>query len=94
VTSALIGIGYSVVPSVLWPAASSLTSLERQGMAFGAMTALQDVGMTVSNFVAGRLNDFGGAAAGNPGGYLPMLTWFALLSGLGLMLAMRIPRRL
>ncbi len=93
-TSALIGIGYSVVPSVLWPAASSLTSLERQGVAFGAMTALQDVGMTVSNFVAGRLNDFGGAAAGNPGGYLPMLTWFALLSGLGLLLAMRIPRRL
>ena len=91
VTSALIGIGYSVVPSVLWPAAAAVVVPARQGFAFGAMTVLQNVGMTVSNFVAGHLNDYGGASAAHPSGYLPMLTWFALLSAGGLVLSIRVP---
>jgi MFS family permease len=92
VTSALIGVAYSVVPSVLWPEAAGLTTPERQGMAFGALTVLQNLGMTVSNFVAGRLNDFGGAGAAHPDGYLPMLTWFGIVSVLGLIVATRLPR--
>jgi hypothetical protein len=61
-------------------------------MAFGALTVLQNLGMTVSNFVAGRLNDLGGAGAGHPEGYLPMLTWFGIVSALGLIVATRLPR--
>jgi hypothetical protein len=44
------------------------------------MTALQNLGLTVVNYVAGTLNDLSGASAQNPGGYTPMLWFFGLLS--------------
>jgi carboxyvinyl-carboxyphosphonate phosphorylmutase len=51
----------------------------RLGTAYGLMTMLQNVGLTVCNVGAGVLNDIGGASAANPGGYRPMLWMFTVL---------------
>jgi MFS family permease len=53
---------------------------ERLGTAYGLMTMLQNIGLTLFNVAAGALNDWGGASAENPAGYQPMLWMFAALS--------------
>lgn len=83
-STVLIGISFSLVPAVLWPSVAYLVPEERLGTAYGLMTMLQNIGLTVFNLGAGALNDWGGASAENPGGYLPMLWMFALLSLMGL----------
>jgi MFS family permease len=75
----LIGISFSLVPAVLWPAVARYATAEQLGTAFGLMTALQQAGVLVANLVAGRLNDANGASAANPGGYDAMIWFFGLL---------------
>ena len=86
VTTALVGVSYSLVPAVLWPAVTQLVDLRRLGAAFGLMTILQNSGMAVCNLVVGWLNDWGRAGPGHATGYLPMLWFFGLLSVLGFFL--------
>ena len=76
----LIGVSFSLVPAVLWPAVTRYVSADHLGTAFGLMTALQQVGVFLANIVAGRLNDANGAGAANPGGYDAMIWFFGLLS--------------
>ena len=80
VTTVLLGISFSLVPAVLWPAVIKLVEAERLGTADGLLFMLQAVGMTLSNVVAGWLNDLNGAGADNPAGYGPMILFFALLA--------------
>lgn len=83
VSTVLIGIAFSLVPAVLWPAVPYLVSANRLGTAYGLMTMLQNIALTAVNFGAGMLNDASGASAQNPGGYTPMLWLFFLLSLFG-----------
>jgi MFS family permease len=80
VGTVLIGIAFSLVPAVLWPAVPYLVAANRLGTAFGLMTMLQNIGMMLANLAAGALNDRNGASAANPQGYLPMLWLFFILS--------------
>ena len=57
VSTALIGIAFSLVPAVLWPAVPYLVTAERLGTAYGLMTMLQNIGMLLANLGAGALND-------------------------------------
>jgi MFS family permease len=82
-STVLIGIAFSLVPAVLWPAVPYLVTPERLGTAYGLMTMLQNIGMMLANFGAGLLNDASGAGAENPAGYQPMLWMFMLLSLFG-----------
>ncbi len=84
VSTALIGVAFSLVPAVLWPAVTLLEPPQRLGTAYGFMTMVQNVGMAGANFTAGALNDASGASAANPAGYLPMIEFFGLLSLLAL----------
>jgi MFS family permease len=84
VSTVMIGIAFSLVPAVLWACVPYLVDSQRLGTAFGLMTMLQNVGLTVVNFGAGMLNDWAGAGAANPAGYRPMLWMFAALSLAGL----------
>jgi MFS family permease len=79
-TSVLLGISYSLVPAILWPAVTKLVAAERLGSAYGLLFMMQAVGLTVINLVAGSLNDVYGASADNPAGYTPMLILFGLLA--------------
>jgi MFS family permease len=87
VSNTMLGISFSLVPAVLWPCIPYLVEEQRLGTAYGLMTMLQNIGLTIANFGAGLLNDVAGAGAGNPQGYLPMLWAFALLSLAGLVFA-------
>lgn len=79
-SSVLLGVSFSFLPAVLWPTVVRYAPPEHLGTAYGAMTALQNVGLTVANVAAGYINDVNHASAANPGGYTPMLWFFALLS--------------
>ena len=93
VATALIGVAFSLVPAVLWPAVPYLVTPERLGTAYGLMTMLQNIGLTLANLAAGALNDRAGAGPDNPGGYLPMLWMFMLLSLFGFVFAYLLRRR-
>jgi MFS family permease len=83
----LIGIAFSLVPAVLWPAVPYVVSAERLGTAYGLMTMLQNIAMMLANLGAGALNDAFGAAPDNPAGYTPMLWFFFGLSLFGFIFA-------
>jgi MFS family permease len=87
VSTVLIGIAFSLVPAVIWPAVPYLVEPRRLGTAYGLMTMVQAAGLTVVNELAGRLNDAYGASAENPAGYAPMLWMFLVLSLFGFVFA-------
>jgi MFS family permease len=89
----LIGVAFSLVPGVMWPAIPYIASAERLGTAFGLMFMLQNIGMMLVNVFAGMLNDRAGASAENPAGYTPMLWLFAILSLFGLVFAAALYQR-
>lgn len=80
VTTVLMGISFSVIPAVIWPATAMLVDRARVGTAFGLINMIQSLGLAVTNFVAGWLNDQFRAGPENPAGYVPMLSMFAGLS--------------
>ena len=79
----LLGIAFSLVPAIMWPAVPYLVPAERLGTAYGLMTTLQNIGLMSFNLAAGLLNDSNNAGAENPGGYEPMLLMFGVLSLMG-----------
>jgi MFS family permease len=87
VTTVMIGIAFSLVPAVLWPAVPLLVTSGRLGTAYGLMTMLQNIGLMVVNVAAGALNDANGAGPENPAGYRPMLWLFFALSLFGFVFA-------
>jgi MFS family permease len=93
VTTVMIGIAFSLVPAVLWPSVPYLVDEKRLGTAFGLLTMVQNIGLTVFNLAAGALNDWGNASAANPDGYRPMLWMFTILSVAGLLFAWLLRQR-
>jgi MFS family permease len=83
VGTVFIGIAFSLVPAVLWPAVPYLVAPNRLGTAYGLMTMIENIGMTIFNLAAGGLNDANRAGPANPSGYTPMLWMFFVLSLLG-----------
>jgi MFS family permease len=80
VSTALMGVSFSLVPAIIWPATTLIVDPRRLGMALGMITLLQNVGLWGSNRIAGWLADRAGAGPANPAGYDPMILFFGLLS--------------
>jgi MFS family permease len=93
VPTVLLGVTFSLVPAVLWPAVPRYVPAEHLGTAYGVMTMLQNAGWGAANVTAGYLNDAGGASANNPAGYDTMLWFFGLLSLLGVVCAVMLKLR-
>ena len=87
ITTVMIGIAFSLVPAVLWPAVPYVVSAEKLGTAYGLMTMVQNIAMMLVNIGAGALNDAAGASDLNPAGYQPMLWLFFALSLFGFVFA-------
>lgn len=83
VVTVLMGVSYSVVPSVMWPLASKLVAPERIGTALGLIWVTQNAGIFGTNLIAGWLNDAARASASNPAGYQPMMMFLGATSLLG-----------
>ncbi len=60
ISMVLIGISFSLVPAALWPVIPILVEERRLGTAFGLMTMIQNVGMTIFPFLAGKMRDLSG----------------------------------
>jgi MFS family permease len=80
ISTALMGLSFSVVPAVIWPATALSVDPRRLGLAFGLINVLQNLGMTLCNLAAGWLNDRYLAGPANPSGYGPMLWMFGVVS--------------
>lgn len=88
VTTALIGVSFSLVPAVMWPLTSRLVAPNRFGTAIGLMWVVQNAGIGAANVVAGWLNDRYGAGAAHPAGYDAMLGFFGMASAAGFICAL------
>jgi MFS family permease len=93
VSTVMMGISFSLVPAVIWPATTLIVEPRRLGTALGLITLIQALGMAASNLAAGWLADEAGAGAQNPGGYAVMLWFFFLLSLIALFSAVLLWRR-
>jgi MFS family permease len=93
VSTVMMGISFSLVPAVIWPATTLIVAPRRLGTALGLITLIQALGMAASNLAAGRLADMAGAGAQNPAGYTVMLWFFFLLSLVALASAVLLWRR-
>jgi len=91
-STVLLGISFSLVPAVLWPAVSKYVEPHQLGTAYGLMTMMQSAGVMVANLGAGYLNDVSGASAGNPAGYSAMLWFFGLTSLAGFVFTLLLSR--
>jgi MFS family permease len=80
VSTALMGISWSLVPAIIWPSTTLIVAPARLGTALGMITSLQALGLWGSNRIAGRLADLAGASAANPAGYAVMLWFFGAIS--------------
>jgi MFS family permease len=80
ISTALMGISFSVVPAVIWPATTMLVEPRRLGTALGLINLLQNLLLTASNLAAGWVADRGHAGPAHPSGYDGMLWYFGLLS--------------
>ena len=77
-TTALLGISFSLIPAVLWPAVLKLVKKHQLGTAYGLMVMVQAIGVATANIVAGILNDKMGAGADDSAGYTPKLMFLAM----------------
>jgi MFS family permease len=93
VSTALMGISFSLVPAVIWPATTLIVEPRRLGTALGLITLIQALAMAASNLAAGWLADWAGAGSENPSGYSVMLWFFFLLSLAALLSAVLLWRR-
>jgi MFS family permease len=88
----ILGIAFSLVPAVMWPAVALITEPNRLGTAYGLMTMIQNIGLTFFNLIIGFTNDHFHAGEKNPHGYVPGLLIFTLCGLLGVILAVFLGR--
>jgi MFS family permease len=93
VSTVMMGISFSLVPAVIWPATTLIVEPHRLGTALGLITLIQALGMAASNLAAGWLADKAGAGAQHPAGYAVMLWFFFLVSIVALVAAALLWRR-
>jgi MFS family permease len=93
VSTAMMGISFSLVPAVIWPATTLIVEPRRLGTALGLITLIQALAMAASNLAAGWLADWAGAGSQNPSGYAVMMWFFFLLSLAALLSAILLWRR-
>ena len=84
---AMLGIAFSLIPAIMWPAVAYIVEQNRLGSAYALMFLLQQAIIAGVDWLVGRLNDNALASATNPAGYLPMLWVFSLLGAMALAFA-------
>jgi MFS family permease len=93
VPMAMMGVGFSLIPAVMWPAVAYLVDQSRLGTAYGLMTMIQNIGLAGFNLLIGWANDYGHAGPQNPAGYHLGMQIFSLLGFLGVLFAFLLRQR-
>lgn len=81
----MMGLAFSLIPAVMWPAVAIIVDESRLGTAYGLMTMVQQVGVALMNFLIGWANDFSG-------GYEMGMWIFSTLGFFGLFFAFMLRR--
>ena len=79
-STVLMGVSFSMVPAIIWPATTLIVEPRRLGIALGVITLLQNVALWGSNRIAGWLATQANAGPENPAGYDTMIWFFGLVS--------------
>jgi MFS family permease len=90
---AMMGIAFSLIPAVMWPAVAYVVDQSRLGTAFGLMTMIQNIGLAGFNTLIGWANDFAGASPEHPEGYNLGMWIFSSLGFFGLLFALLLRHR-
>lgn len=90
---AMLGVGFSLVPAVMWPSVTYVVEEKRLGTAYALMTLVQQIGVLAMNWLIGFTNDGAGASASNPQGYGPGMWEFSVLGLAGIVFAYLLRRR-
>ena len=80
----MMGVAFSLIPAVMWPAVAYIVEEKRLGSGYALMTVIQQVGMFLFPLIIGWANDYSHASAANPGGYHLGMWFFSILGILGL----------
>jgi MFS family permease len=83
----MMGVAFSLIPAVMWPAVAYIVEEKRLGSAYALMTLIQQIGMMLFPIIIGAANDYAGASATNPAGYHLGMWIFSILGVLGLIFA-------
>ncbi len=81
----MMGIAFSLIPAVMWPAVAYIVDESRLGTGYALMTLIQQIGFFALNLMIGKANDLGNASAENPDGYALGMWLFSVLGFLGLL---------
>ncbi len=80
VMTSIMGIAFSLVPAAMWPSVALIVEEKKLGTAYGIMTMIQNVGLTLFNYLVGVANDLStvnGITDYAPGMWLFSITGFA-----------------
>ena len=88
----MLGLAFSLIPAIMWPAVAYIVEQNRLGSAYALMFLLQQAAISGIDWGVGRANDFAGASADNPAGYLPMMWTFTVLGVLAVLFAVTLWR--
>lgn len=83
----LMGIAFSLIPAVMWPAVAYIVDQSRLGTAYALMTLIQQIGFFLLNLLIGWANDYAHAGVENPGGYALGMWIFSILGFVGMALS-------
>ena len=75
---AMMGLSFSLIPAVMWPAVTIIVDESKLGTAYGLMTMIQNIGLAGFNLAIGWANDFSG-------GYTTGMWIFSVLGFLGML---------
>ncbi len=83
----MMGVAFSLIPAVMWPAVAYIVKENRLGSGYALMTLIQQIGMMIFPVLIGATNDYAGASAAHPQGYNPGMWIFSILGFLGFLFA-------
>jgi MFS family permease len=89
----MMGVAFSLIPAVMWPAVAYIVDPARLGTAYGVMTMIQNIGLFGFNLLIGWANTYSHADAANPNGYRLGMLIFSVLGFLGMMFAFLLHHR-
>ena len=78
----MIGMSFSLVPAALWPVIPIMIEERRLGTAFGLMTCIQNFGLTIVPWLAGKITDL------SEGKFTNTMIMFACLGFVGLVFSL------
>ena len=87
-----LGVVFSLIPAVMWPAVAYIVEERRLGSAYSLMTFCQQIGWAVVPLAIGALNDGFQAGPQNTAGYAPGMWFYTALAAVGLWFAWRLWR--